>query len=196
MQRFFFTIGTSWMTFLCCVMLGQQLAAQPGEGPLGLRWGMSPEAVTELGIRLCCRQVGEWGARYEVDSQDFDKFPTPLGDEEKVYVYFGNTNKLLRIYIAITKTDGWNRYKQINSMVESKYDMKESCVHKVLDKYEALRRGASEQTCKEYAAYSSYKKDDVEVFVGLKQMDGNYEVSIIQLHNGLYVIDKSKKSPL
>ena len=68
---------------------------------------MSPEAVAELGIRLCCRQVGEWGARYEVESQDFDKFPTPLGDEEKVYVYFGNTNKLLRIFISIKKpTDG------------------------------------------------------------------------------------------
>jgi hypothetical protein len=176
-------------------MLGQQLAAQPGEGPLGLRWGMSPEAWQSQN-RLCCRQVGEWGARYEVDSQDFDKFPNPLGDEEKVYVYFGNTNKLLRIFISIKKTDGWNRYKQINSMIESKYDMKESCVHKVLDKYEALRRGTSEQTCKEYEAYSSYNKDDVEVFVGLKQMGVNYEVSITQLHNGLYVTDKKKKSPL
>ena len=57
--------------------------------------------------------------------------------------------------------------------------MQASCVRKVLEKYEALRRGASEQTCKAYAAYSSYKKDDVEVFVGLKQMGGHYEVSII-----------------
>jgi hypothetical protein len=56
--------------------------------------------------------------------------------------------------------------------------------------------GASEQTCKEYEAYSSYNKDDVEVFVGLKQMGVNYEVSITQLHNGLYVTDKKKKSPL
>ena len=84
MQRFFFTSGTSWMTCLCCVMWGQQRAAQPGEGPFGLRWGMSPEAVAALGMRFCCRQVGEWGARYEVESPDFDTFPPPLGDEEKV----------------------------------------------------------------------------------------------------------------
>ncbi len=147
-------------------------------------------------MRLCCRQVGEWGARYEVESQDFDTFPPPLGDEEKVSVYFGNTKKLWRIDSARTKTDGWNRYKQRNRLVESQYAMQASCVRKVLEKYDALRRGASEQTCKAYAAYSSYKKDDVEVFVGLKQMGGHYEVSIIPLHNGLYVRDKSKKSPL
>ena len=65
--------------------------------------------------------VGKWGARYQVNADDFQRFPNSLGDEEKVYLYFGNTNKLLRVYSAIRKVDGWNRYKQINVILNKKY---------------------------------------------------------------------------
>ena len=124
---------------LCGVAFVQAIDAQPSGGPLGLRWGMPQEAVDQLDIRLCCRQVGKWGARYKVNGQDFPNFPNPLGDEERVYLYFGNTNKLLRVYIAIRKIDGRNRYKQVNIIVNKKYDLIKSCVRKKYTKYEALK---------------------------------------------------------
>ena len=69
---------------LCCQAVPKVTAAQTADGPLGLQWGMTKEAVEKLGIGLCCRQVGKYGARYGVASEDFANFPNPLGDEAKV----------------------------------------------------------------------------------------------------------------
>jgi hypothetical protein len=85
--------GVLWTLFLCGLSIASSLNAQVSDGPLGLSWGMPKEAVERLGIRLCCRQVGTWGTRYTVARQDFNKMPRSFGDEEKIYLYFGNKNK-------------------------------------------------------------------------------------------------------
>ncbi|MGQ4807797.1 hypothetical protein NKDENANG_01157 [Candidatus Entotheonellaceae bacterium PAL068K] len=195
MQRFVFNIGTC-VILLCGVVFVQAIDAQPSGGPLGLRWGMPKEAVEQLDIRLCCRQVGKWGARYKVNSQDFTNFPKPLGDEETVYLYFGNTNKLLRVYVAIRKIDGQNRYRQINIIVDKKYDFIKSCIRKKYTKYEALRLGKSEEVCKDYEGYTEYAKNNIEVFVGLERYSTDYRVSLILLNRKIHEIDKSKNNPL
>lgn len=170
--------------------------AHATDGPLGLQWGMSKAAVEKLGIRLCCRQVGKWGARYLVEAEDLKNLPNALGDEEKVYLYFGNTDKLLRIYVAIKKVDGWNRYKQINTLAQKKYSRSESCARQQYDKYEALKKGTSAKTCAQYEAYTTYKQDSVEVFVGLEKMTTDYRVTLIFLHGKLYRAEQGKKNPL
>jgi hypothetical protein len=194
-QKRVVNIGTCGI-LLCWVLLVNTHNAQSADGPLGLRWGMTKEAVETMGIHLCCRQMGKWGARYKVDSQDFNNFPNSLGDEEKVYLYFGNENKLLRVYLVIRKIDGPNRYKQINIIVNKQYDFLESCIRKEYTKYEALRRGKSEETCRNYESYSSYKKNDIDVFVGLKKYSTDYEVSVIFLNRRIHNVDKDKNNPL
>ena len=195
MQRGFFAIGTC-LTLLACLISVNAFGAQADAGPLGLRWGMPKEAVEKMEIRLCCRQVGKWGARYSVDRKDIENFPRSFGDEEKVYLYFGNTDKLLRVYIAIKKIDGWNRYRQINLISGEKYLLVEKCTRKEYTKYEALKLGKREEKCKNYEAYSEYRQDDVEVFVGLEKLPTEYRVSIILLHQALYKKDKDKNNPL
>ncbi len=195
MQRLLLKIEIC-LAILGCVMGGSVAGTWASDGPLGLHWGMPKEAVEKLGIHLCCRQVGKWGARYQVNADDFQRFPNSLGDEEKVYLYFGNTNKLLRVYSAIRKVDGWNRYKQINVILNKKYTFSESCRRKKYDKYEALKKGKTEETCKEYDAYATYKKDAVEVLVGLERFGVDYRISLIFVHGEIYEIDKDKKNPL
>jgi hypothetical protein len=147
---------------------------------------MPKEAVEQLGIRLCCRQVGAWGTRYTVDPQDFSKVPRALGDEEKMYLYFGKTNKLLRAYVAIPKADGWNRYTQLNALVRETYPLVRSCTRRTYSKYEALEKGKSAETCKEYEAYSEYASNAIEVFVGLTKQPTDYVVSLIALNRRLH----------
>lgn len=184
---------------LLCLGLVIMLSAFDGraaDGPLGLQWGMSKAEVDALGIRLTNRQVGKWGARYLVNPEDFKNFPNALGDEEKVYLYFGNTDKLLRIYVAIKKVDGWNRYRQVNALAQEKYTQSESCARQKYDKYEALKQGKSAETCKQYEAYTTYGQDSVEVFVGLEKFTMDYRISLIFLHGDLYRVDQGKKNPL
>jgi hypothetical protein len=173
------------------------LDAQPGDGPLGLQWGVSKEAVEKLGLRLCCRQVGLWGARYEVDPETFRKFPRSLGDEKTVYLYFGNTNKLLRVYVAIVKEDGESRFKQLTQLTFAKYKyLAEECTRKAYGKYEALEKGTSGVSCKEYEKYVVYKQDDIEVFIGLEKQGTNFQISMIHLHEALHNAEIAKDLPL
>ena len=195
MHRLFYLLGI--LTLLLCWQAVPSVTAAPTPaGPLGLQWGMSKEAVEQLGIGLCCRQVGKYGARYEVASEDFSNFPNPLGDEAKVYLYFGNANTLLRIYIAIHKVDGWNRYKQLMTLVNENHRLVRTCQHKQYDKYESLKRGKTAETCQGYESYAEYVGGGVEVFVWLQKKSGEYEISIAQLNQTLYDKDKKKKSPL
>ena len=168
------------------------LQAQQDDGPLGLRWGMSNTDAESLGIRLCCKQVGKWGVRYEIEKDALENLPDPLGDENKVYLYFGNMNKLLRIYIDIIKRDGRNRYNQINTMLESNYTFQDGCVQRE-DKYTELQKN---KTCGDYYGYANYAKDAIKVFVGLERFAQSDRVSIILLHDKLYSADQGKKSPL
>jgi hypothetical protein len=140
--------------------------------------------------------VGKWGARYLVDAEDLKNLPNALGDEEKVYLYFGNTDKLLRIYVAIKKVDGWNRYKQVNTLAQKKYSRSESCARQKYDKYEALTKGKSAKTCEQYEAYTTYEQDSIEVFVGLEKMIIDYRITLIFLHGDLYRVDQGKKNPM
>jgi hypothetical protein len=113
-----------------------------------------------------------------------------------VYLYFGNTDKLLRIYVAIKKVDGWNRFKQVNALAQKKYTQSESCARQKYDKYEALTKGKSAETCKQYEAYTTYEQDSVEVFAGLEKFTMDYRISLIFLHGDLYRVDQGKKNPL
>ncbi len=178
--------GVLWTLFLCGLSIASSLNAQVSDGPLGLSWGMPKEAVERRGIRLCCRQVGTWGTRYTVARQDFNKMPRSFGDEEKIYLYFGNKNKLLRAYVAIPKDDGWNRYKQLNVLVREAYPLVQACTRQTYSKYEALERGKSEETCKEYEAYSEYASNAIEVFVGLAKQPTDYVVSLIEFNRRLH----------
>lgn len=182
---------------LLSIVIGlSAIDARATDGPLGLQWGMSKAAVEKLGIRLCCRQVGKWGARYLIETEDLKNLPNGLGDEEKVYLYFGNTDKLLRIYVAIIKVDGWNRYKQVNTLAQKKYSRSESCTRQKYDKYEALTKGQSAKTCEQYEAYAAYEQESIEVFVGLEKRTTDYRITLIFLHGDLYRIDQGKKNPL
>ncbi|MCZ6873491.1 MAG: hypothetical protein O7G88_08160 [bacterium] len=190
---FRFEIG---LLFLAVMIAFSVIHVRATDGPLGLHWGMPKAEVEALGIGLSKRQVGKWGARYLVSHEDFNNLPNALGDEEKVYLYFGNTDKLLRIYIAIKKVDGWNRYRQVNALAEKKYSRSTSCARQKYDKYEALTKGKSAKSCEQYDAYSTYERDSVEVFVGLEKLTINYRVSLIFLHGSLYRADQGKKNPL
>lgn len=192
-NAFRYAIGLFFPAAVVAVSVANVRAA---DGPLGLHWGMPKAAVESLGIRLCCRQVGKWGARYLINSEDLRNLPNALGDEEKVYLYFGNTDKLLRLYVAIKKVDGWNRYRQINALAQEKYTQSESCAEKRYDKYEALAKGKAGRTCKQYEAYTSYKRNGIEVFVGLEKLPVDYRVSLIFLNGDLYRVDQGKKNPL
>jgi hypothetical protein len=178
--------GVLWTLCLCGLSVVSSLNAQVSDGPLGLAWGMPKEAVERLGIRLCCRQVGTWGTRYTVARQDFNKMPRSFGDEEKIYLYFGNKNKLLRAYLAIPKDDGWNRYQQLNALVREVYPLVKACTRQTYSKYEALERGKSEETCKEYEAYSEYASNAIEVFVGLAKQPTEHVVSLIEFNRRLH----------
>jgi hypothetical protein len=158
--------------------------AESDDGPFGLHWAMPKEDLTNMGIRLCCRQLGKWGERYEVDHRDLRNLPKRLGDEEKVYVYFGHTNKLLRMYIATTKIGGNNRYNQIKLLIEKGYDFIEECVQKDKD------------SCKGYQKYATYKKDDVEVDIGFEEnLTYRDKVFITLLNTRLYKQDKDTGNP-
>jgi hypothetical protein len=85
---------------------------------------------------------------------------------------------------------------QINIIVNKQYDFLESCIRKKYTKYEALRRGKSEETCRNYESYSSYKKNDIDVFVGLKKYSTDYEISVIFLNRRIHNVDKDKNNPL
>jgi hypothetical protein len=173
------------------------LDAQSGDGPLGLQWGASKEAVETLGLRLCCRQVGLWGARYTVDSETFRNLPRSFGDEAKVYLYFGNTNQLLRVYVAILKEDGDSRFKQLAHLTSERYKhLAEECTRKTHGKYEALEKETSGVSCKGYDKYVVYKQNDIEVFVGLEKEGTDFQISIIHLHEGLYNAEGTKDLPL
>ena len=168
------------------------LQAQQDDGPLGLRWGMSNTDVEALGVRLCCKQVGKWGARYEIEEDALKNLPNPLGDENKVYLYFGNMNQLLRVYIDIVKRDGRNRYNQINTILESKYTFQDGCARRE-EKYTQLQK---DETCGDYYGYANYTRDAVKAFVGLERFTQSDRVSIVLLHDKLYEVDQKRKGPL
>ena len=113
-----------------------------------------------------------------------------------MYLYFGNTDKLLRAYIAIRKIDGWNRYKQVNIIAGKKYKLIKSCVRRKYTKYEALRLGKDEETCDNYEASSAYKNNDIDVFIGLEKYSTDYRISLILLNSKIHEMDKSKNNPL
>ena len=190
---FRFNMGLLFLGLIIAFSAADVLAI---DGPIGLHWGIPKAEVEALGIRLSNRQVGKWGARYLVNPEDFKNLPNALGDEEKVYLYFGHTDKLQRIYIAIKKVDGWNRYRQVNALAQKKYSRSASCARQKYDKYEALTKGKSAKTCEQYESYTIYKRDSVEVFVGLEKVTPDYRVSLIFLHGDLYRVDQGKKNPL
>jgi hypothetical protein len=195
LQKYAFTYKTGFLVLAAVIALSV-VNVQATDGPLGLHWGMPKAAVETLGIHLCCRQVGKWGARYLVDAEDLKNLPNSLGDEDKVYLYFGNTDKLQRIYIAIKKVDGWNRYRQVNALAQKKYSQTDACARRSYDKYEALAKGKTARTCEQYEAYTTYEQDSVKVFVGLEKLPVDYRVSLIFLHGDLYRVDQGKKNPL
>ena len=169
-----------WMAIL---LIGAS-HAQEDEGPFGLHWGMSKEEVTNMNIRLCCGQLGKWGMRYQVNQLDFKNLPKSLGDEEKMYLYFGNKNELLRIYVAITKINGLNRYRQISLLLEKRYDSLKRCGDKEMD------------NCENYKTYTHYKKGDIEVFVGFEEnLTYRDKISIIFMHGELFKADEDFKNP-
>ena len=183
MQRRMLSLGIS-VTLLLCIAWGRSLDAQQNDGPFGLRWGMTKEDVETMQIRLCCRQLGKWGARYEVDHRDFKNFPRRLGDEAKIYLYFGHTNKLLRMYIAISKINAQNRYNQINSLIGKRYDLVNKCVQ------------GGRGSCNDYKIYNKYKKDSVDVEVGFKEnLTYRDEIFIALTNTKLHELDKDKANP-
>ena len=197
MSRFFRRMSMGVILVLCVGGALAPVDAQPGDGPLGLQWGASKEAVEKIGLRLCCRQVGLWGARYKVEPETFRKFPRSFGDEKEVYLYFGNTNKLLRVYVAIVKEDGESRFKQITQLTSARYKyLVEECTRKTYEKYEALEKETPGVSCKEYEKYVVYKQNDIEVFVGLEKQGTNFQISIIHLHEALHNADVARVLPL
>ena len=147
------------MVVMLLLLMGwnNRILAQADEAPFGLQWGMTQQDVEAMHIRLCCRQLGKWGERYEVNQRDFGKLPKTLGDEEKIYIYFGNDNKLLRVYVAVTKIDGKNRYNQIKLLLAKRYDILKAC------------DWTAASDCNGYKAFTSYQKGDVDVFVGFEE---------------------------
>jgi hypothetical protein len=169
---------------LLLVGWGNSVQAQADEAPFGLQWGMSKEDVEAMQIRLCCRQLGKWGERYEVNDRDFDKLPKALGDEEKIYVYFGNDNKLLRIYVAITKIDGKNRYNQIRLLLEKKYDVLKAC------------DWTAASDCNGYKAFTSYQKGEISVFVGFEEnLTYRDKIFMTFVNTKLFKGDKDSQNP-
>lgn len=167
------------------VLSQQTLSALPeNDGPFGLRWGMPKEALEQYNIRLCCRQVGKWGERYQVNHRDFEKLPKRLGDEDKLYLYFGHTNTLLRMYVGIRKVDGRNRFLQLNQLIEKRYDVLQACTQR------------SSPACNGYAAYTRYKRDEVEVVVALEEnLTAHDTIFITLLNTRLYTKADDGKNP-
>jgi hypothetical protein len=183
MTRFPLSIGI-FLPLLICGLWVHALYAQQADGPFGLRWGMTQKDVENMDIRLCCAQLGKWGMRYEVNPQDFKNFPKRLGDEEKIYLYFGNRNTLFRMYVSTTKIGAQNRYNQIKILLAEKYNLVKDC--------EAKRQNL----CGEYKAYAEYKANEVTVFVAFEEnLTYRDKIFITLLHNELYKTDKNTKNP-
>lgn len=154
------------------------------EAPFGLQWGMAKEDVEGMHIRLCCRQLGKWGERYEVNPRDFGKLPKTLGDEEKIYLYFGNDNQLLRVYVAVTKIDGKNRYNQIRLLLGKRYDVLKAC------------DWTASSDCNGYKAFTAYQKGEVDVFVGFEEnLTYRDKIFITFVNTTLYKGDKDSQNP-
>ena len=184
MSRWFVRSGVL-LLLLCGVLSPPALSAPPeDDGPFGLRWGMPREALDQYNIRLCCRQLGKWGERYEVNPRDFEKLPKILGDEDKIYLYFGQANALLRMYVGIRKVDGHNRFRQLSQLIQKRYDLLQTC----------KQRG--NPICKGYAAYNRYKKDEVEVVVALEEsLTASDTIFITLLNTRLHTQDDDGKNP-
>ena len=179
-------VRNSVLLLLLCGVLSQQALSAPPEndGPFGLRWGMPKEALAQYNIRLCCRQLGQWGERYQVNHRDFEKLPKHLGDEDKIYLYFGQTNTLLRMYVGIRKVDGRNRFRQLSQLIRKRYDLQQACT----------QRGST--TCNGYAAYNRYKRDEVEVVVALEEnLTASDTIFITLLNTRLHTQDDDGKNP-
>ena len=178
-------LSYGWWWFLCVYGVGVSASqAESDEGPFGLQWGMSKEEVEKLNIRLCCEQLGKWGLRYQVHSKDFQYFSKRLGDEEKIYVYFGNKNKLLRMYVATSRVGGENRYNQLKELLASKYNMIKQCDAK------------AKESCNDYRAYAAFAKDAVDVFIGFEEnVTYRDKIFITLLHKQLFEADKGSKNP-
>lgn len=172
---------------VCCVALFLGAShEQKDEGPYGLDWGMSKEDVILMKIRLCCEQLGKWGMRYQVEPLDFKNLPKHLGDEEKMYLYFGNNDQLLRLYVAISKINGLNRYRQIKLLLEKRYDVVKTCGD----------QQARSNDCGNYKSYTHYKKGDVEAFIGFEEnLTYRDKISIIFMHGKLFKDDNDLKNP-
>lgn len=173
------------LLLLCGVLSLQALGAPPeNDGPFGLRWGMPKEALGQYNIRLCCRQLGKWGERYEVNYRDFEKLPKRLGDEDKIYLYFGHSNTLLRMYVGIRKVDGRSRFRQLNVLIQKRYDVLQACT----------QRGRP--ACNGYAAYNRYKRDEVEVVVALEEnLTAHDTIFMTLLNTRLHTQDDDGKNP-
>ena len=183
MRRYMLRAGV-YSALVLCLWWANISQAQNTEGPFGLRWGMSKEDVEAMNIRLCCHQLGKWGARYEVNRRDFDKLPKRLGDEEKMYLYFGNKNELLRIYIAISKIDGKNRYSQINLLLGKRYEEVKRCDWETAP------------DCDGYKALTSYKSDDIYILVGFEEnLTYRDKIFVTLLNTKLFKGDKDTKNP-
>lgn len=175
-----------WLVVLLCIY-GWCVSASQAEsddGPFGLRWGMSKEEVEQLKIGLCCEQLGKWGLRYEVRSKDFQHLPKRLGDEEKIYLYFGNKNTLLRMYVSTSKVGAENRYNQLKSLLAEKYDLLKACNARV------------KGPCNNYRAYATFAKHDVDVFIGFEEnLTYRDKIFITLLHKKLFAADTGGKNP-
>lgn len=120
------SLGKTTFSWLIAAALlapaGNALAAY-GEA-FGLRLGMSKGQVLTLGAELKESGISEtWGQRYRVK-----KLPQPFGDERWVWLYFGNDNRLFRIFAelgdggaAYDSKNALRRYKEIKEHLSSSY---------------------------------------------------------------------------
>lgn len=172
------------LALLSCVAFVSHLHAQPDDGPFGLRWGMPYEALREMNIATCCVQLGKWGQRYQVAPDSFTSLPKALGDERRMYLYFGQTNRLLRVYVAILKPDATSRFKQLSNLLSQKYSLVKQCIQK------------KESDCNGYDFLTIYQQEDIEAEIALdKSFKGDDKIYITLLNTSLYNSDEKKKNP-
>lgn len=184
MRRLFPVIGIFLIIIIYCVAPAHAIDASQSDGPFGLRWAMSKEDIETMQIRLCCRQVGQWGERYEVHPRDFKRLPKSLGDEEKLYLYFGNINKLPRLYVSIRKVDARNRFNQLNVLIGKRYDSVHACTQE------------NDNDCNGYKAYNTYQKGDIEVEVALEEnLTSRDKIFITLINKTLHKIDQDEENP-
>ncbi len=172
------------LALLCWVTFVSHGLAQPDDGPFGLRWGMTHEALGEMNISTCCIQFGKWGQRYKVDPGSFSSLPKALGDERRMYLYFGQTNKLLRVYVSIVKPDASNRFRQLSKLLSEKYALVKQCTKK------------KPSDCNGYDFINNYQQDNIEVEIALEMsFISDDKIYITFLHTSLFASDEKKKNP-